>query len=223
MTDNIIKEDYMGKISWSRITCGAPIPMFGSEIATSNPIVLRISKASEDLSRGVANKHIMADARPFIEVEMTPVQWAELLTSGCVSDGVPCTIRTIDGKRMSSVKPKNVLDEYKCDVDASFKDFETEAKSLSKFVEDIYNSGKTMNRTQMKELAQKLSWFANKPSSQLEYIRDRFNEDMSDVVVKAKSEINAYAESNLAKLGIQCLMNGTDVAGIEHIKDTDNE
>lgn len=39
------RKDYMGLISWNRIECGAPIPMFGSEIKTDSPVCIRICKA----------------------------------------------------------------------------------------------------------------------------------------------------------------------------------
>ena len=44
MFEKTRNEDYMGMVSWSRLSGGAR-PMFGTEIKTANPIVLRVSSA----------------------------------------------------------------------------------------------------------------------------------------------------------------------------------
>ena len=78
------EEDYMGMISWSKLSGGAR-PMFGTEIETANPIRLTISHAEEirDLSR-----YWFHPKKKIVEIEMTPIQWAEFLTSGNTS-GIP--------------------------------------------------------------------------------------------------------------------------------------
>jgi hypothetical protein len=44
MSDNTYEKDYMGVITWGRLQCGAPQPMFGSEIKTDSPVYIRISE-----------------------------------------------------------------------------------------------------------------------------------------------------------------------------------
>ena len=81
-------EDYMGMVSWARSCNASSRNLFGTEIKTNNPITLRINKAEEirDLSRNWYHS-----LEQIVEIEMSPVQWAEFLTSGNTS-GVPCTI-----------------------------------------------------------------------------------------------------------------------------------
>ena len=78
-------------------------------------------------------------------------------------------------------------------------------------VKDILESGKSMNKTQMKELLHQLEFTRNNTVDSINYAKDRFREDMANVVAKSKAEVNAYAELRLSALGAKCLMNdGSD-------------
>ena len=67
MFENEKQEDYMGMISWSRLSCGSERPHFGTEVKTSHPIRLEICTAKE--SRELSRNWYFADKR-IIEVEM---------------------------------------------------------------------------------------------------------------------------------------------------------
>lgn len=45
MADKEYQKDYMGVITWGRCQCGAPQPMFGSDIKTDSPVYIRICNA----------------------------------------------------------------------------------------------------------------------------------------------------------------------------------
>lgn len=44
MDDKTYEKDYMGVITWGRLQCGAPQPMFGSEIKTDSPCIFALVK-----------------------------------------------------------------------------------------------------------------------------------------------------------------------------------
>lgn len=75
--DNEKKEDYMGMVSWHR-NIGAPRTLFGTEIQ-SNPITLTIKRATE--CRELSRNWYHSD-KQLVEIEMSPIQWAEFLTNG---------------------------------------------------------------------------------------------------------------------------------------------
>lgn len=111
--EELPRKDYMGTISWSRPYFGAPQPMFGSAIKTSHPVCIRIDRAKV-ICHGcdVSDTSILPDNHPFIEIEMTPLQWAEFLTCGGQAEGVPCTITKVDGHHMSRPEEENVANNY---------------------------------------------------------------------------------------------------------------
>jgi len=209
-----IQKDYMGKISWNRINCGGSVPMFGSDIKTNTPVCISIYEASEStlpeercMDHAITTKH-----PPIMQIEMTPVQWAEFLTSGCIDDGVPCTITRRDGKRTSPVVPRSIEKDYNQLVSNKFVAFQAGLASIEKKIRDTLESGKTLGKNDMRDLLRELSTTRVNTVENLKFASHCFQEDMAKAVVKAKAEVNAYAETRLGATGIKCLTNETEDA-----------
>lgn len=209
------RKEYMGLISWNRSLCGAPQPMFGSDIKTDSPVCIRICKAYINDISDATHQRISGLHPCMIEVEMTPVQWAEFLTAGTVDDGVPCTITQIDGKRTERVQMRNIAEEYDTHVKAKFDEFQNGVKRIEKEIKDVLDSGKSMSKTQMKELLRQLEIYRTNTVANVEYAHTRFKEDMAGIVVNAKAEVNAYATLRLGDKGVRCLINDNDTPTIE--------
>lgn len=224
MADKHERKDYMGTISWSRLMCGAPQPMFGSEIKTDSPICIRICKAYISDYSSTTDYRVSSETPSMLEVELTPIQWAEFLTSGNIGDGVPCTITRMDGKRTSPVESRNIAKEYDELIKEKFDNFQGRIKDTEKMVKDILESGKSMNKTQMKELLHQLEFTRNNTVDSINYAKDRFREDMANVVTKSKAEVNAYAELRLSALGAKLLMNdGSDAPVSQPVEITNDD
>lgn len=209
-----IHKDYMGKISWNRVNCGGSVPMFGSDIKTNTPVCISIYEASEStdpeercMAHSITTKH-----PALMQIEMTPVQWAEFLTAGQVDDGVPCTITRRDGKRTSPVIPRSIEKDYNQLVANKFTAFQSGLDGIMQKLTDTINSGKTLGKNDMRALLSEISTIRVTTVANLEYAAHCFQEDMAKAVVKAKAEVNAYAETRLGPMGIKCLTNETEDA-----------
>ena len=201
------RKDYMGIISWSRPWFGAPQPMFGSAIKTIHPICIRIDRANVVCHGGdSADTDILPDNRPFIEVEVTPLQWAEFLASGGQAGGVPCTITRVDGEHMSRPVDEEIADNYFKATNEHFAEFSDGVKRFEKVLTDAIESGKPMCKKQMADMLHNMQCFRSNSIANVNYLRTRFMEEMGNIVVKAKAEVNSYAEMHLHELGLQCLM-----------------
>ena len=189
-------EDYMGMISWSKSYNASPRNLFGTEIKTDNPITLRISKAEEtrDLSRNWY--HSLGQ---IVEIEMSPIQWAEFLTSGNTS-GTPCTIRYIGGQRMSDPKETEMFNDYNKEVEEHFDEF----KEIENVVKNAIDSKKPMGLKDLNSLLCKI----HNAISNVDFVKDSFKEDMNNIVGKAKAEFNAYVENRIHEIGIEELKKG---------------
>lgn len=220
--NNEEQKDYMGTISWSRLYCGAPQTLFGSEIKTSNPIVVRIDGA-HIVRNGFCDESIFPANAPYIEVEMTPVQWAEFLTSGCSGEGVPCTITRRDGKAMSRVEPRTIAEVYERAVGERFDAFQSGIKNFESQLQELVDSGKGLTKGQTRELVRQLQIFRNNTVDNLSYVRERFGEDMAKVVAKARAEVNAYAERHLEGTGVVCLMGNAEEAIPRHLGESEEQ
>ena len=129
MFEKTKSEDYMGMINWSK-TSGSSRALFGTQIETQDPIKLEICHAEEcrDLS---SNWYF--PKKQIIEVEMSPIQWAEFLTSGNTS-GVPCTIKYLNREKMSEPHPSTIIEDYNYEVEEHFDEF---GKSFDKVAETL--------------------------------------------------------------------------------------
>ena len=196
MFEKTREEDYMGMISWSKMSGGAR-PMFGTEIKTSNPIRLEICHAEEcrDLS-----KNWYFPRKQIVEIELSPIQWAEFLTSGN-TNGVPCTIKYIDGERMSEPKDTETFNDYNEEVEKDFDKF----KEIEDIVKGAIDSKKPMG---MKDLSSLLNKIHNAIAN-VDFVKDSFKEDMNNIVGKAKAEFNAYVEDHIYEVGIESLKSDT--------------
>ena len=199
-------EDYMGMISWSKSYNASPRNLFGTEIKTDNPITLRIRKAEEtrDLSRNCY--HSLGQ---IVEIEMSPIQWAEFLTSGNTS-GTPCTIRYIGGQRMSDPKETEIFNDYSEEVEEHFDEF----KKIENVVKSAIDSKKPMGLKDLNFLLCKI----HNAISNVDFIKDSFKEDMNNIVGKAKAEFNAYVENRVHEIGIESIKKDS----VKFLEDKDN-
>lgn len=204
MFDNVKSEDYMGMISWYK-TSGSARALFGTEIETENPIRLEIHHAEEsrELSK---NWHF--PRKQIIEIEMSPIQWAEFLTSANTT-GVPCTIKQINGERMSEPTSSTIIQDYNKEVDEHFDKFEKSFDSVANTLKEQINSNKPMGKKALEELLREVEILRHNTVSNTEYVKKCFKEDMNSIVTKAKAEFNAYTENRIHEIGIESIKNGT--------------
>ena len=189
-------EDYMGMISWSKSYNASPRNLFGTEIKTDNPITLRISKAEETRNLSRNWYHSLGQ---IVEIEMSPIQWAEFLTSGNTS-GTPCTIRYISGQRMSDPKETEMFNDYNEEVEEHFDKF----KEIEDVVKSAIDSKKPMGLKDLNSLLCKI----HNAMANVDFVKDSFKEDMNTIVGKAKAEFNAYVENRIHEIGIEELKKG---------------
>ena len=148
MSEETKSKDYMGMISWHRTSCGSPQDLFGTEVKTDHPITVRICHAEEtrDLCRDW-----FFPRKEIIEVDLSPIQWAELLTSGN-TNGVPCTIRRINGEIMSKPDASEIKEHYNKEITEHFDAFDDAFKKVADVLKAQIDTNKPMSRKSLEEL-----------------------------------------------------------------------
>jgi hypothetical protein len=81
-----------GMVEISRYTCNPPQNFFGSSVKHHSGISLRIHKAIK--RRSLAEDRYFAHGT-IIEVDMSAAQFADMVCSPNIGDGVPCTLKFI--------------------------------------------------------------------------------------------------------------------------------
>lgn len=133
-----------------------------------------------------------------VEIEMSPIQWAEFLTSGNTS-GVPCTIRYIGGQKMSEPKDTEIFNDYNEEVENHFDKF----KDIENIVKDAIDSKKPMGMKDLSVLLNKI----HLAMANVDFVKDSFKDDMNKIITKAKAEFNAYVENRIHEIGIETIKN----------------
>jgi len=212
MFENEKEEDYMGMVAWHK-NMGTPRTLFGTEIK-SNPITLTIKRAVECREY---SSNWYYDKEQLIEIEMSPIQWAEFLTSGNTS-GVPCTIVKVNGKRMSEPKTSEIVKQYSDEVETSFEKFDNSFQKIADVIKETLDSNKSMSKKTMEELLDMIDVARHKTVADAKFVKESFKEDMDKIVVKAKAEFNAYVENRVHEIGIEAIK--TD--SVKFLEDKEN-
>jgi len=196
--DKVYERNYMGIMSWSRTSCNPAKTMFGTEVKTNNPVSLTISTAEEERS---LSSNSYYGKKKIIEVEMTPIQWAEFLTSGNTS-GVPVTLVKVNNEFMDKVENNDVIDQFSSETKVAFDAFEESLSELKSTIGKKLDQGKTLTKTELKEMMRSIDIYRKNCRSNVNFVKDCFTEEMTSIVVKARAEISAYCETETRKYGL---------------------
>lgn len=196
-----------GMVAFNRIH-GLAGRLFGSSLRDHHSSVRLV------LKRGMRRHHLSRDwysgvsGPPLVEVILSAAQFADLLTTMNVGDGVPCTIRFAEGRLMED-PPDEDLETEK--VRASFKKEAREFSSkLRGTVDEIRESfeKKNVTKADRKEILEKLASCLMEVEENLPFILESFEESAEKVVGHAKAEIDAFATHTVMAAGLEALADG---------------
>lgn len=208
MALNGTKENHesFGKVGLSRVT-GGKDNLFGSSVRHSNFIRLRIHTAEKE--RDLHTNWYFAK-KCLMEIDLSPTQFADMITAMNVGDGVPCTIRYVnvpDELNKGQLEPcpsydqrKQFEDEFRQDV----KDIAGNALKLCKEAETLL-AQKTIKAADRDLLLGLLRKIEQDIRSNLPYVSRQFNEAMDKTVSEAKGEVEAFVQNKIVSLGIEAL------------------
>lgn len=193
------KKPYMGNISWAKCSSSSPRPLFGTDIETRSPIRLTISEAEQ--TRSLCRNRFFA-RKSIVEIELSPLQWAEFLTSGNTS-GVPCTLRYVNGEKMPEVETAHTVEHFSNETKEQIEDFRNVLKPVMDALQEAVDSNKPMGIGAVKKLLAETKHRQSMANANLKFVKDSFEETMADVVARAKAEVNAFVETRAVELGIK--------------------
>lgn len=211
MFEEEITHPSFGMIGWSRVQ-GTFKDLYGSSIKHSNAITLKIhaSYLGRELSRDWFHSREL-----LIEVDLSPNQFSDFITTPNMGDGVPCTVRYIkgvghiDGKEIP-MKRKQFEQEFKKDmrsIGTNFDDLEACIKDLK-----LSNKDKEILKSKIFEVRRIFD-------DHLPFAQKSFNEQLDNSVTEAKAEIEGFVDMKVRALGIAKLKELSSVALLEEKKD----
>lgn len=195
----------------SRISGGRGY-LFGSDFCHHNTIRLTIKTAH--LIRGLSTDWPHSD-KSLIEIEMSESQWAALISSFNVGDGVPVTLRYSHGKVIEGIKNQVPKDQhFRREINEHLQTVREITSAAMDVLGELKLSNKDRERMQKALDAIKREAFANTP-----FVAKCFEEHMENEKERAKVEINAYQTHMFMAAGIEALKGNS----IAHSIDVDEK
>lgn len=199
-TDSIERHPSYAHIQANR--CSGRVYLYGSEFDHQHFISVTI-KASE-LHRNLSNDRTLA-GEEYIEVWLSESQWANFVSSMNSGDGPQCTLKRLQGKRVSDLPvpvPRTQLfkDEVKARLTSATAALTELKRRLSENV-----SGKKENLSLVETALREMGPNAG-------FVADQFDEHVEETIHMAKAEVDAYVQNAINRHGLAALQAGAPLA-----------
>jgi hypothetical protein len=211
-TDNVIsREEYEHPsycmVGLSRTTSGRGSESFGSSIKSCSHVVLKVSPAAM-IRTQLHGEMYMARGLPIVEVRLTQLQFAELITNMNVGDGVPGTVEYKDGDRVryQPPLPTSAREQAARAFKEVMKDTEKDVQEAWEELEEIL-AKPSINKADREKIRNMARISTRKLKDSMPFVEERFHEATRKTVNEAKAEIDGTITGVITKLGKDALMN----------------
>lgn len=193
-----------GLARFSRVSGGAR-QLFGSHLRGHNTFIsLTISRAKRihDLSRDWYSSAGMGN---LIEVHLSAAQFAELLTTMNMGEGVPCTISRLDGKMVENPPDEDTETEK---VKTGFKGKTDQlAQKLEAFKKEVGElfAKKSVGKRDREEVLKQIGLFIQEVRCNMPFVLESFEESTEKITTTAKAEVEAFATHAVQLAGLEAL------------------
>jgi hypothetical protein len=195
------KHESWGMISLGRWSSSHGEVFFNSPLRHHHGISLTLHRASRRHS--LNTDRVYAEEEIF-DVNLTEVQFGQLISSFNVGGGTPCTIGRINGKRMSKCPPEILKEKVGKDVRRHFEETHQLVKEAQELASRLIEKP-SVTKGERKSLKQKLDFLEVNLSSNLDFLKSCFVGEIEQVVTEAKAELQAHANSVIQQTGIKAL------------------
>ena len=199
--------------SWGMVglyhTQGGERQLFGSDVSNHNTIILRVKHAKKERALG---RDWTMGTDTICEVELSSLQFAELLTNMNIGDGVPCTVRYTRTDGCIQYKPEtSKIDVIYKERDAVVDRASSSLQEVKAELAELVNN-KKISKSIGNELLHKLSSaLSDLEGDNFDFYKKQASREVDKMVVEAKSQISEYVAAKIYSVGLETLMNGADI------------
>lgn len=213
---HVKKHPSFGMAAFSRFSSNANQPLFGSSIQSKQMISLRISTAEHD--RDINHDRYHADRR-IVEVVMSQSQFAELITSFNQGEGVPVTIRNLNGERMPAPPFTSKVDMFKDEFKNKMHNMGVDIERTAEDAMDILKNKERITKADREHILSQIERLLMEIRSNVPYVGSQFAEQMEKTVTEAKAEIESFVNNKVHALGMEALREEMGTPSIEAPRD----
>jgi hypothetical protein len=190
-----------GQCMVGRVSAGpAGYSLYGSDFRHNHFVSLKISRS--ELHRDL-NRDWPHERERLIEVWFSEAQWASLLSSIGVGEGVKCTIYHTEDEFMPRIPHRDVPGLHAEELVQKTKDMAARVRAAMKAVETTLAKG--VSGVKRDAVMEELRMLEQELRSNIPFMVKSFEEHVENVVEQGKVEVNAYAESVIRTAGLTAL------------------
>jgi len=181
--------------------------LFGSDLQHQTVVSLRITPC--EVARDLNQQWYHGKAKPLIEVVLSDMQFAELLTTMNVGSGVPCTVRQHPehGYLKYEAPPANERDKIN-------KELEQQCVAAMSYLDAVVDE---INATPMSgkaktSLTKAVEMARRQISGHLPFIETQYKEAMDRLEREAKAAVDGFITQAVNATGLETLRNLRGIA-----------
>ncbi len=146
--------------------------------------------------------------KEIIEIEMSPAQWAEAITSPNIGDGVPCTILYLQDEKMPDVETMSEKKVFE-------KEFKKDLNETVEGLREAYNAAKqlltkkSLTKADREQLLGVFAKVLQEVECNFPFVAKSFNEAMDKVVHSAKLEVESFVLHQIMIKGLEAIQGET--------------
>lgn len=206
MDKTITEHDAFGMIGVSRVSGRANL--FGVDYPQDHYITLKIKRAK--LQRDLSNDWYFGKGE-IIEISMSEVQYARMISSPNHGDGVPCTLSRYTDPVTGEYKTPRLPDDHAARPETFAKEVrETGQRSAERLNEaladlDAILAGGAPKKGDLTKVREKLRASAQGLSSSLGFVVQQAEEAIHKSATNAMTEVDAHIDFAMTRLGERAL------------------
>lgn len=192
-----------GQISFSRVSCKPSQNFYGSELPQDHYITMELTNSI--IERRLTQDHYYNTGIPIVKIRMTSGQFAELITSMNYGSGVCCTIERQGATKIDDLPIQESRKEF---VHRKFEErmkvFADEIRDKQIKAKELVKK-KTLSKEDMRQLQIHLEWLTGEVERNIPFLAKCFQENMDEVVLEAKTEVENAIQHKINVLGLAAL------------------
>jgi hypothetical protein len=175
--------------------------LFATSLEHQHTIQIKIARAAQYSGHGSTR---YMDREQLIAIEMSPMQWAEFITTMNMGCGVPCTLRRFEGKAVKGQK-------HETETVRIQDQFSQHAKAVGEKMRDLHEDiASRLEKTSLSKKAQgeileKIYMLTRVFHDYMPFMHDRFVEACESTVSEAKAAVDAFVSHAVLQTGLEYL------------------
>lgn len=132
-----------------------------------------------------------------------------------VGDGVPVTIRSIEGVRKEQCPHESKRIQHSNDFKKRMSEF---ADRIDTYKADMLKMVAKLSKKDQQEMKQMIEQLSQEVRSNIPFYEDQFTRQMNKTVVEAKAEVEAFVNNKIMSTGLAALKGNHEMLQIEEGK-----